>query len=488
MKSTLQTAYNKGVRWSLTGSVGVALFQFIQMAVFARLAGPESAGDYALAATFISFLTPVAEAGLSQAVVQSERIGPSQLAALTWVNWALGALILLILWLISPVMAEWFGREDLPGLLLLMGASLLITPFGAPYSGLIAREMKFDQVAQIEITAWSISLVGTIWLAWMGWGAWSMAVGFLLRNIINTLGWIWAGRQILPVHLLHTGSLREIIPLLRFGAFELSSRWADFFSNYLDKIIIAKWLGATALGYYNLAFTFLMLPTARLGYVFTRVSFPLFARIRNDSSQVQAFFERSAREIMLVLFPIYLVMVLFSREIVLICFGKAWLPAAPLFVAFGLAGLVRTLCAPFPQMVKGLGKPQFWLVWMLIYSTALCLGLGLFLWFDASAESAAWSRTAVKFSVEIGMLVWLSDWCGLSFGPVLRYSGKLIALLVPVVALTWLTGWALNDSWPGTILKSLVFLGGLILVYGYSPLKIDIRELRERFIQKTPPT
>ncbi|MBC7776179.1 MAG: oligosaccharide flippase family protein, partial [Phycisphaerae bacterium] len=86
MTKDLHSAYRQGIRWSLTGSVGSAVFQFAQMAVFARLAGPEAAGDYVLAATFISFLTPVAEAGLSQAVVQSKRVLPQQLATLAWVN------------------------------------------------------------------------------------------------------------------------------------------------------------------------------------------------------------------------------------------------------------------------------------------------------------------------------------------------------------------------------------------------------------------
>ncbi len=163
-----------------------------------------------------------------------------------------------------------------------MGVSLLITPFGAQYSGLIAREMQFGQGAKIEIYSWVCSFIGTVWLAYLGWGAWAMAAGFLLRNLAGTLGCVWVGHKILRVNLFKISALKEISPMLRFGAFELSSRWADFFSNYLDKLIIAKWLGAAALGYYNLAFTFLMLPTARLGYVITRVSYPIFAKIRGE--------------------------------------------------------------------------------------------------------------------------------------------------------------------------------------------------------------
>lgn len=486
MKPALQSAYRQGLRWSLIASLGVSVLQFLQMAFFARLAGPESTGDYALAATFISFLTPVAEAGLSQAVVQADQIRAPQLAAMTWVNWALGAVIVLVLWLSGPVLAVWFGRADLPGLLLLMGISLLITPFGAQASGLITREMQFKQIARIEMSAWGVSILTTVWLAWHGWGAWSMAMGFTLRNTIATLGSFIIGNQILPVHLFKISTFREIAPMLRFGFFELSSRWADFFSNYLDKIIIAKWLGATALGYYNLAFTFLMLPTARLATVITRVSFPLFAQIRQDSPQLQSFFERSAREILLLLFPIYLILFLFSREIVLIMFGHEWLPAAPLLFAFGLAGLVRSLCAPFPQMVKGLGKPQLWLVWMLIFSVLLCLGLMLCLWYSPTIEAAAWSRTIVKYTAEILLLSWLAGWCGVEFGPVLRFSGKLLLAWLPVVVLTYLCGWLPLPFWPVTLLKSLVFITGGWYVYTRTSLRAQLEVLLGAFWGKKP--
>ena len=246
---------------------------------------------------------------------------------------------------------------------------------------------------------------------------------------------------------------------------------------------MAKWLGVAALGYYNLAFTFLMLPTARLGYVVTRVAYPLFARVRHDRLQLQTFFEQSAREIILLLFPIYLAMALFSKEIVQIFFGEKWLPAAPLFVALGLAGLVRTLCAPFPQLVKGLGKPQIWLIWMLIFSSVLCGSLILFLTISPTIESAAWSRTAAKFAVEIGLLYWLATWCGLNFVPVMRFAAKVLLWLLPMVLLTWLAGFISSDFWIATVLKSTVFGAGLVVVYWYSPLRCEVKSLIQNFSQ-----
>ncbi|MDX1911026.1 MAG: oligosaccharide flippase family protein [Saprospiraceae bacterium] len=459
--SPLQTAYRKGLRWSFIGSAGSGMLQFAQIALFARLAGPEAAGDYALAATFVSFLTPVAEAGLSQAVVQAASVHPRQLATLAWVNMGLGLLLLTGLALAGPFLGQWFGRADLQGLLLLMGASLVVTPFGAQYAGLMARELRFDQSARIEIVSWLVSFMYTVLMAWRGGGAWAIAGGFLLRNIVATLGCVWAGRTIMAVPWRAPGGFREAGALLRFGAYELSSRWADFFSNYLDKLIVAKWLGAEALGYYHLAFSFLLLPTARIGYVVTRVAFPLIARVRDDHAQLQAFYERPAKEVVLLLFPLYTGLVLFAEEITRIGFGDQWLPAAPLMIAFGIAGLVRSLCAPFPQLVKGLGKPQYWLWWMLVFSAVLCLTLAVFLHFSPDVVSAAWSRTAAKYCFELAMLGWLARLCGVKMAPVLRFAGKTLFILLVLSLLTLLAEHITRLLW----LKALVFGGGVLVLW-----------------------
>jgi O-antigen/teichoic acid export membrane protein len=483
--SPLQAAYRSSIRWSLAGAVGTAFFQLCQMVVFTRIAGPTAAGDYALAATFMAFLHPLTEAGISQAVVQPQQARPAQLATLAWVNFALGALIFSGLWLWGgAAIGDWYGRAEFRSLLLWMAASLFFTPFGTQHAGILMREMRFEASAKIEIFAWACSLLATATLAWQGWGAHAMAMSFLLRNGLNTLGCLWAGNAIFPINWLKVSHLREVRPFFRFSFYDLSAAWAEFFSNYLDKLIVGKWLGVTALGYYNLAFTFLMLPTARLGYIVTRVSFPVYARLRDDRAALDAFFRQSAREVTLTLYPLYASMVVFSSEIVLIFFGEKWLPTAPLFVAFGLAGLVRTLAAPFPHLTRGIGRPQRWLGWLLVFTLAVNAALVALLSLHPAVESAAWARTATKFLVEIGMLTWLARRCGVQFWPVLRFAGRVAACLAPAVLLTWAVGCVSRDFYVATALKSMAFAIGLVWFALRSPLHREVKSLARLFFSK----
>lgn len=452
-KENLQHIYQKSLKWSFTGSLVTAIFQLAQMAVFARLAGPEATGVYALAAAFMAFVTPVAEAGLSQAIVQVKTLQRKPLRQLAALNFGFCALIFTGLRLVGPSISQWYHSETLLTVLLLMASSLLFSPIGLQRSALLTRALRFDLIARIESISWAFSFAISITLALYGWGALAMAAGFWIRNLVVMVG-SFIAQPALPPDIEAGGSLREY---LRFGLFDLSGRWAEYLANYFDKLLLGKWLGMEALGYYNLAFTLLMLPTARIGYVVTRVSFPLYARMRDEQAAVQAFFEKTSRQLILVLFPVYLSLALFAREIALLVFGPEWLPAAPLFVAFGLAGLVRTLCAPFPQLMRGLGKPQLWMVWLLVFTALLNISLYLLLWANPTAGTAGWSRTLVKWLLEIPLLWWLARRVGLSFRPVLQFAGRWLVWLIPVAGATLLVARVPGSFGLVLALKAMVF-------------------------------
>jgi teichuronic acid exporter len=467
----LADSFRRGVRWSLAGTLGSALFQILQIVVFTRLAGPAEAGEYALAAVILGFLVPVAEAGLSQAIVQARSITPGQLAALTWINLLLGVLIFSALWFAGNVLAAWFNQPSISHLLGVMGLSLLITPLGTQHAGLLTRSMQFDLIARIEVVSWAGSFVVTAALASQGWGAMAMGAGFLARNILATAGCLVAVRSSYACWAPRMAHFREALPYVRFGLYDLASRWADFASNYADKLIVGKWLGATALGLYNLGFTFLMLPTARLGYIVTRVGFPVFARLRDNKPALQHYFNKLSRDMITLLFPVYAGLALFSREVILIVFGAAWLPAVPVLTILAIGGLVRSCSAVFPQLLKGLGNPRLLFIWMLVWSAVLILFLSVFLVARPTVESAAWSRTAAKFLVELALLWWLAGRCGVRFTPVLTYAWQMALWLLPLLAGCSLLVLADGHFWAVLSIKAVIFGGGLLWLMQKGPLR-----------------
>jgi O-antigen/teichoic acid export membrane protein len=455
--TSLHDRFRSGVRWSLAGAIATGVLSVAQTIVFARYGGPTAVSDFVLATTVVAFLTPLAEAGLGPAIVQAREVHPSTVVAIGWVNLVVGVFVCLVLYGIAPWIASGFERPVLATLIPGMAAVLLITPIGAQYGGLMVRHMRFDHAAIIEWWATLAGFLAVWYLAAQGWGAWAMGIGFILKSALASFGSWWYGRHLERLDWFRPGAVRDALPMLRFGFHDLAARWADAGSNYADKLLIGKWLGATSLGFYAQAFGLYIIPTGRLGLVVTRVAFPVFARLQDDRAALQAFFDRIQERLIRLLFPMYFGMMLFHVEITDVCFGPEWAPAAPLLVAFGVAGLGRTLGVCFPMLTRGLGLPLDYFRIMLAWTIGMNIVIALALVWFPHAAGAAWARVASVLIVEIPLLTWLALRCGISltrsFHAAVRI-GVWLACVCVVSAI--LSGWIVS-YWAGLTLRVVLF-------------------------------
>jgi O-antigen/teichoic acid export membrane protein len=430
----MEAQFQRNIRWSFVGTVTGAGFQLLQMLVFARVSSPAAMGDYALAAACMAFFLPVAEGGVSQAVVQAKQLSPAHLAGLIYTQVALSSVVYLVLWLLAPLMAQWFGNPETIHLLRWMGVSLLIAPLGAVHGGLLVRGQDFRSVAMIETVA---ALAGFIkvWLLAACQGAFALALAWVVRALATALGNILASAGSVRIPWSHPAGWWALQSYWRFSAGDLGARWADFLSNYLDKLLVGKWLGNEALGLYQLVFSIVVAPTGKLGYLISRVSFPVFARMQDDLPTVQRFFDHSSRLTLRVLLPVYVLIIWAAPEILGMFFGPEWLPAAPLLMAFGVAGFVRSLGVGFPQMMRGLGRSRLLFYWSVFWTLVINLALFTALFLQPDLVAVGWGRVVVELGVALPGLFWLAGRMGLRFGPVFLYALQMLAVLAILVML-----------------------------------------------------
>ncbi|MBK7938798.1 MAG: hypothetical protein IPJ82_17720 [Lewinellaceae bacterium] len=107
--------------------------------------------------------------------------------------------------------------------------------------------------------------------------------------------------------------------------------------------------------------------------------------------------------------------------------------------------------------------------------------MALFLINNASAESAAWSRTAAKFGAELLLLRWLAGQCGIRFDPVWLFAGKTLLCLAPVALATWLAGQIPGSHGQVFALKTVAFSAGLWWFAIKSPIREAASEIFQLF-------
>jgi O-antigen/teichoic acid export membrane protein len=218
-------------------------------------------------------------------------------------------------------------------------------------------------------------------------------------------------------------------------------------TNNLDKAVVGRFLGAEALGVYNLGYTFLAMPTGRLGYMVSRVTFPVFARMREDQAGLNAFFRETTLDIVYLLYPLYGFAFAFAPEMVQTVFGEAWMGAVSVIRVFCLLGFVRTVGTPIPQLLRGMGKPQWSLYWLLGMTVVSNLALCLLMWAWPDMLAAAWSQLLIQGLVGFWGYRLLTTWSGVDASEAWTAALK-IGLLVSVPLLLCLGLELWHAQWP----------------------------------------
>ena len=96
-------------------------------------------------------------------------------------------------------------------------------------------------------------------------------------------------------------------------------------SNNIDSMFVGRILGATALGFYSIAFLVPNLPSSTSRLSHSRCSSAFAAHDRDDLSRA---FQIAFRYLWLLTLPVVLILIVFAEPIVLVVFGEKWRAAA----------------------------------------------------------------------------------------------------------------------------------------------------------------
>ena len=96
-----------GVFWNLVNSGTIAVLQFLNLALLARLITKADFGLMALAAVVIGFARVWVDLGLGNAIVQRQQLTRDQLSTFLWLGIGMGTLV----WLVMAALAPWIAAR-----------------------------------------------------------------------------------------------------------------------------------------------------------------------------------------------------------------------------------------------------------------------------------------------------------------------------------------------------------------------------------------
>jgi O-antigen/teichoic acid export membrane protein len=158
-----------------------------------------------------------------------------------------------------------------------------------------------------------------------------------------------------------------------FGLKTFLMRVLVYFNVNGDNLLIGRYLGATPLGVYAIAYNVMMLPTTRIRERMRDVFYAAFVRLQAEPRRLGEAWLRVNGLVGALLVPAFLGLLAVAPDLVPVVLGRRWDSAVPILQLLSLGGVAQSLQAYNGNVYQALGRPGRFLR-LMCFSTAVTLG------------------------------------------------------------------------------------------------------------------
>ncbi len=320
---TLKDKTILGAIWSFIDRIGNSFLQIILMLILARILDPKDFGTIGMLIIFSSISRIIVEAGFSVALIRKQDCKQILYSTVFYLNLILSVLIYIILFILSPFIADFF---NLPELTEISKYYFLIIPL---YSlsviqyVILQKDLNFKKYASISLISLFISGIVAIILAYFQFGVWSLIWQAILQKAIVSF-LLWYRCKWRPMLSFRISSLKDIWNF-SLNSF-LTSILIAFFNN-LYAIIIGKFYKVTELGFYTQAKQITTMPNVTLISIIQRSIFPSLSRLQNNNIELKKTYIRVVRMLLFIIAPIFIGVFVVAEDLIIVVLGEKWLGA-----------------------------------------------------------------------------------------------------------------------------------------------------------------
>jgi len=386
-----------GVKWTTASTIMTTLLQLLQLAILARFLDPSAFGLMALVMVVIGFSQAFLDMGISNAIIHKQYITHEQLSTLYWINVLAGMGLFVIVTAISPIVSYFYGESELTALIIIVALTFIIQPFGQQFMVLWQKEMRFAEIARIDIVNKTVSLVVSIILAYMGYGVYALVYGTLAGVVSQTIQFMILGlKEHKPSFIFNFVDIKEF---LGFGAYQMGEKTINYFNSQIDVILIGKLLGAEALGIYSVAKQLIMRPAQIVNPIITKVTFPMMAKIQDDTEKLKNVYLKTINYLSSINFPIYAALIVFAPELVILMFGDKWMAAISIVQILSVYGAIRSTVNPIGSLLLAKGKANWGFWWN--FGIFFYVPVGIYISSHLGLAGVSWGQVVIMLSLVV---------------------------------------------------------------------------------------
>src|SRR4051794_14372768 len=244
----------------MTSQVSLQIVALVTSVVVARFLGPREVGLAAEALVFGSLALVIVDFGFGSVIIQRPTLSEEDRSTAFWAGALLGVALTLIGVGLSWPIASLYGEPEVQPLFAVLSVSFLFTAPSIVPGALLTRELRFRSLELRSIIATIAGCATAMALAVLGAGAWAIVAQDLVITSVGA-SLLWRASAWRPRATFSMASLKGMAGYTShvFGAKALT--WG---TDNLDNFLIGRFVGASALGAYSLAYSVMLAPVIRL--------------------------------------------------------------------------------------------------------------------------------------------------------------------------------------------------------------------------------
>lgn len=365
------------MRWVATVRLLSQVTTFATTVFVLRFLSQEQYGLASLAFVFMGMLDTFIDFGFGAALIQKEDLTERERSSVFWILVCIATAFVAISNVVAMFAAWFFNQPEVEELIQILAFTFLVSPIQIVCRSRLSRTLNLRLLSQCDLLGLIIRAGVTVSLAASGIGVWCLIAGFMAEKIIIAAVLIITQRWLPEWHM----DLKSIRPLIRFGIKITGDRIVYFLMYRMDSIIVAKFLGAQALGLYSYAQQFVSAVLQIIMTTGVSVAYPLFSRYQNSDKLLPTLY-RAERIVALISLPALAGISFVSQDLVLATVGEDWQKSSHYIQALAIAGLFQMGAALMPQLINAINRTGLNLliniVSMIIYAAMLTVSIGFF--------------------------------------------------------------------------------------------------------------
>lgn len=328
-------------KWNAISQFFKIFVQAVNLIYLAKIIPPAQYGLMAMAVVVINLGVLLRDLGTSAAIIQKKSLSARLTNSIFWLNVSLGVFLLGVIVTLAHPLAKLYGYPELMPVLMLLGLSFPLSSCAATHLALLERESRFKTISRIEVTSALTSVIVAIVLANYDFGVYSLVAQAITLNAMSAIQfWIVSTWRPTVKNFINLDDIREIFSFsTNLSLFNL----INYFSRNADSFIIGKYMSATILGQYNLAYRIMLFPLQSLTFVATRSLYPILSRHQDENDKIAKTYLNTILVILALTAPLMTIIGYYSVPVIKIFFGEQWFMTAEILKWLAPTAIIQSV-------------------------------------------------------------------------------------------------------------------------------------------------